>query len=125
MKVNIKKIFIILMFSILIFSFFSNFAYGEYDWDFEQFDGVDTKGTGNKIENAGSTIIAVFQVVAIGVSVVMLVVTGIMYVLSATTDKKAEIKKHMPNYFIGVIFTFTAAVLLQIVREFINSNING
>ena len=123
MKKNVKKMLVILMFSILIFSCFVNFAYG-YDWDFEQFDGVSTGSTGNKIETAGSTIIKIFQVAALGVAILMLVATGIMYILSASSEKKAEMKKHIPNYIVGVVFTFSAAVLLEIVSVFIQGNIN-
>ena len=64
------------------------------------------------------------QVIAIGVAILMLVATGIMYVLSATSDKKAEMKKHIPNYLVGVAFTFSAAVILEIVHAFIQGNIN-
>ena len=81
--------------------------------------------TPSKIENAGATIIAMFQVLALGIAILMLVVLGIRYVLSATTDKKAEIKKNMPNYFVGVLFTFSSVAILQIIRVFINKNVNS
>ena len=125
MKKGVKKIFIILMFSILIFSFSMNLAYG-YNWDFKQFDNKVPAGDTaiSKIETAGSTVIAVFQVIALGVAILMLVVTGIQYVLAATSDKKAEMKKHMPNYLIGVVFTFAAVGILEIVQQFISKNIN-
>lgn len=123
-----KKVFIVLMFSILIFGFLINYTYAAgdgYAWDFKQFDGQDTGDTGIMVESAGATIIAIFQVFALGIAIIMLVITGIMYVLSATGDKKAELKKHMPNYLVGVVFTFGAVAILQIVREFINENVNN
>ena len=125
MKKNIKKIFVVLMFFILILSCLMTTVYGDYDWDFEQFDGASTGSAGTKIESSGATVIKIFQVIAVGVAILMLVVTGIMYVLSATTEKKDELKKHMPNYIIGVCLTFSAAVLLEIVSSFINANINN
>lgn len=125
MKSNVKKIFIILMFFIFIFSFFVNIAYG-YNWDFEQFDDKVPAGDTSigMVQNAGTTIIALFQIIATGIAVIMLVITGITYVLAATSDKKAELKKHLPNYMVGVAITFSAVVILQIVRDFINSNVN-
>lgn len=123
-----KKVFVILMFSILIFGFFINYTYAAgdgYAWDFKQFDGQATGQTGVMVEDAGATIIAIFQVAALGIAILMLVATGIMYVLSATSDKKAELKKHMPNYLVGVVFTFSAVVILQIVRDFIDKNFNN
>ena len=124
MEKIVKKIFIVLMFLILIFGCFVSTSYG-YEWDFEQFDGVSTGNTGAKIEQSGATAIKIFQVVAVGVAILLLVITGIMYVLSATSEKKAEMKKHIPNYLIGVALTFSAAVILEIVSVFIEGNINN
>ena len=124
MKKNVKKVCIILMFFILILSFSINIVYITYTWDFEQFDTYTYEDTDDKIQNAGATIITMFQVVALGVAVIMLVVYGIRYVLTATTDKKVEMKKNLPNYIIGVVFAFSASVLLQIVKDFIDKNVN-
>lgn len=126
MKISVKKIFIILVFSVLIFSFFSNFVYG-YDFDYEQFDKYHNKTgeAGKIVETAGSTIIALVQIIAVGVAVIMIVIIGITYVTSATSDNKVQMKKNLPNYIIGLVITFTAAVLLQIVKEFINDNVNS
>lgn len=124
MKKNIKKVLIILMTVFLVLACFTSISYG-YDWDFEQFDNVSTGATGTKLENSGATIIKIMQVIALGVAILMLVVTGVMYVLSATSEKKAEMKKHIPNYLVGVAFTFSSAVLLEIVSVFIEGNINN
>lgn len=123
MKKNVKKIFIILMFLILIFSFFVTSSYG-YNWDFERFDGMDTGEPGQMVESAGATIITIFQVIALGIAIMMLIATGIMYVAASTGDEKAKLKKHLPNYIVGVVFTFAAAAILGIVRDFIDSNFN-
>lgn len=124
MRKSVKKILIVVMSIMLMLMFLATISYGAYKWDFEQFDGVSTGNTGTKIESAGATIIKIMQVIAIGVAILMLVATGIMYVLSATSDKKAEMKKHIPNYLVGVAFTFSAAVILEIVHAFIQGNIN-
>ena len=127
MKNKLKKFFIILISFILIFSVGITSVYG-YDWNFEQFDeentGVDVGKAGEMINDSGATIIAIFQVIAMGIAVMMLVVTGIMYIFSSTSDKKAELKKHMPNYIVAVVLTFAAGTILGIVRDFIDGNIN-
>ena len=95
-------------------------------WDFEQFDGYSNKigSTGEKLENTGATIIKIIEVLSLGIAIFMLVIYGIMYIFTSTTEKKVEMKKNMPNYIAGVILTFSAAVLLEIVSSFINENIN-
>ena len=127
MKKELKRFLIILISFILIFCLGITTVYG-YDWDFEQFDekntGVDTGEAGVIINDAGATIITIFQVISMGIAIMMLAVTGIMYILSSTTDKKAELKKHLPNYMVGVVITFAAGAILGIVRDFIDGNIN-
>ena len=68
------------------------------------------------------TIIAVIQVIAIGVATIMLVFLGIKYMTSSVSEK-AEIKKHAVVYVVGAVIAFGASGILQIFKDFVLKNV--
>ena len=75
------------------------------------------------IEIITISIINIIQVFGAGLAIIMLVILGIQY-FWVTPTGKAEFLKKMRVYILGAIIIFAATGLLQIVKDFINKNIN-
>ena len=69
-----------------------------------------------------NAIIAVVQVIAIGVATIMLIFLGIKYMTSSVSEK-AEIKKHAVVYVVGAVIAFGASGILQIFKDFVLKNV--
>lgn len=65
-----------------------------------------------------SIIIGIFEVVAAGVAMIMLVVLAIKY-MSSSPSEKAEIKKHAVVYIVGAVMAFGAVGVVEIIRTFV------
>lgn len=65
-----------------------------------------------------SIIIGIFEVVAAGVAMIMLVVLAIKYMASSPSEK-AEIKKHAVVYIVGAVMAFGAVGVVEIIRTFV------
>ena len=115
MKINYKffKLLLILFFNIMFLLFSSNnvIAAGLT----EKVD-PNTTATGS-FTNAMEVIIGIFQVVAVGIAAIMIIVLGIKYV-SSSSNEKAEIKKHAVMYLVGACMAFGAAGILEIFKIF-------
>ena len=68
--------------------------------------------------NAMNILIGIFQVVAVGVASIMLIVLGIKYVSSAPNEK-AEIKKHAVVYVVGACIVFGSAGLIGLFKSLV------
>ena len=89
----------------------------------EMFSGkTDNSGASNAVTNIIGSIINIAQIIGMGVAVIMLVVLAIQYI-SAAPEGKAEIKKNSTIYIVGAIILFSAAAILQIVKNFAESNV--
>ena len=82
---------------------------------------TNTVGTEN-IGNTLGKVIYVFQVIGMGVAVIMLVALGIKYLVSSTSER-AEIKKHMAVYVLGAVLLFGAAGISALIRNFASNSI--
>ena len=71
------------------------------------------------LEFAGA-IITIFQLVGVGVAVIMLIVLAMKYMIAAPGDK-ADIKKHAVPYIVGAVCLFAGAGILQIIETFANN----
>ncbi len=80
-----------------------------------------TKATG-EFESPISVIIGLFQVVAIGLGSIMLIVIAIKYMSSAPGDK-AEIKQHAVVYLVGAIIAFSASGLMEIFKGLVKESL--
>lgn len=82
----------------------------------------DSSGASAAIQSIAGSILAMVQIIAIAVAVIMLIVLAIKYISAAPNDK-AEIKKHAVVYVVGAIVLFSASGLLEIIKNFAG-NIN-
>lgn len=77
----------------------------------------DGTGAAKQFRTVAGSILAVVQVIAVAVAVIMLIVLAIKYISSAPNDK-AEIKKNAIVYVVGAIILFGASGLLQLIKTF-------
>lgn len=105
-----NKILLSCMTIILVLFILSNFAMAT--------DRIDpnANATGSFTHLIEITI-GVFQVVAIGIGAIMLIVLAIKYMISAP-DEKAKIKQHAVVYIVGACIAFTASGVIQIIKNF-------
>lgn len=75
-----------------------------------------TTATGS-FSNVMNVLIGVFQVVAVGIGAIMIVVLAIKYMSSAPSDK-AKIKQHAVIYIAGACIAFAASAVIQIIKTF-------
>lgn len=130
---NILNIIIVLFVcSFFILSFFqpvvSNAWSIDVEKDFERKDDPsatpDTTGMSDVRKSSAkliSNIIAIVQIIGLGVAIVMLAVLGIKY-MTGSIEEKVQVKKHATVYVLGAIVFFAAAGILQILQEFIKAN---
>lgn len=82
-------------------------------------EGVDmAKKEANSII---SNFILVFQVIGVGIAIIMLISLGAKYMMGSI-EQKAEIKKHAVVYVVGAVIFFGAFGILTIIQEFIKGN---
>lgn len=125
-----KKIITIILVVALLTIIFQNVIYAggttlggsSFGWS-AKLDDITT-GNGdsevvNPIDNVAGTVVTVTQVISIGVAIIMLIVLGMKYMMSAPGDR-ATIKKHAVVYIVGAIVMFGAAGLLGLIRNFAN-----
>lgn len=70
-----------------------------------------------KTKGVFNNVLAIVQVVGIGIAVIMLIVLAIKYISSAPNDK-AEIKKHAVVYVVGAILLFASAGVIELLKNF-------
>ena len=68
-------------------------------------------------------IIGLFQITAVGLGAIMLIVLAIKYMTSAPGDK-AEIKKHAIVYIVGACMAFGATGVVEIIKTFAENELN-
>lgn len=120
----LRIITILLMVAVMVVGFVGpTFGALPKPTDFDSItDGSGAKGSAQRIVGA---LIDVFQVVGVGVAIIMLVMLAIKY-LSAAPNEKAEIKKSVSIYVLGAVLLFAASGVLEIVQQFAeNVGANG
>ena len=78
---------------------------------------VDNSDITDRTLKLGGTIITIFQLVGVGVAVMMLIVLAMKYMLAAPGDK-ADIKKHAVVYIVGAVILFAVSGILEIIEQF-------
>ena len=68
------------------------------------------------IQDFGSRIVGVIQVVGIVIAVVVLMIVGIKYMMGSA-EEKAEYKKVMVPYVIGAVLIFAATTIVNVVYQ--------
>lgn len=90
--------------------------------DTSSFKREDQSGASNAVTNIIGSIINIAQIIGMGVAIIMLVVLAIQYI-AAAPEGKAEIKKNATIYIVGAIILFAAAAILEIIKNFAESNV--
>ena len=88
------------------------------------FTRTDQSGASDAVTNIIGSIINIAQIVGMGVAIIMLIVLAIQYI-AAAPEGKAEIKKNSTIYIVGAIILFSAAAILQIIKNFAINNVGS
>lgn len=109
---RINKIIVAFLFMIMLFIFFANTT------TIFATSGINPTTPANQtFSRAVKIIIGIFEVVAVGVGIVMLMALAIRYMSSAPSDK-AEIKKHAVVYIVGAVMAFGATGIVELIKSF-------
>lgn len=71
--------------------------------------------TTGEFDNIGKIIFGAIQGIGIGISVIVLLIIGIKYMMGSV-EEKAEYKKSMLPYIIGVIFLAGASAIPSLIK---------
>ena len=124
MKRNVKKVLVVMMMLLLVFSLITVV-------DATMSATIKSSFAGNSASNTpGSTAVkqiisAVLEVVrtaGAGIAVVILMVIAAKYITASAGDR-ADIKKYAFNYIIGAIILFGATGLLTVVKSFVDASV--
>ncbi len=80
--------------------------------------------TGNGIVSAGQYIAGWIRYGAVAIAVGVLMVKGIKFLISSP-EGKADAKKEMIPWAIGVVILFSMNVIINFVAKIANNNLNG
>ena len=111
---NQKKIIIFFTIILIIISFFlyKVNAFSFEDLSGTTYSGSDAKDLGNKIITTISTIGSI-------VSVTVLVIIGVKYMFGSI-EERAEYKKTMIPYLVGVFLVFSVTTIPQLIYSLVN-----
>ncbi len=88
-------------------------------WNDRLHNVTSVDGEGNVVKTTrtvAQSAITVTQVIGVGIAVIMLIVLGMKYMISAPEDK-AQIKKHAVVYVIGAVVLFGAVGILEMIKN--------
>ena len=120
-KVSIK-IIIVLILCLLLTNVCSNISFA-YDWSAKLDETSKAKGSDNVIKpvtGLAGTVVTVVRVICTGVAVIMLIVLGIKYMVSAPSDR-ASIMKHAWVYLVGALIMFASSAIISLIAGFASS----
>ena len=109
-KITYKKILLIILITVLIFSV-STVSFASL---VQMNPSVTGPGT-TQVKGIANIILGILQIVAVAVAVIMLVVLAIKYI-SAAPSEKGEIKKSLTVYIVGALLLFAGAGLLNLIQ---------
>ena len=118
MKKSFVKILLILILVIIVFGI-CNCCHADSIDNIYKFNSNE-----DSIVNAGMIIVKYIIYAGVIVSVIVLMIKGIKYIIAAP-EGKAEIKKEIVPWFIGVVLLFSIQVILQAIINFSIENINN
>lgn len=120
-KSKVMRIISIALIAIFALMMLSQVAFAA-KLDTSVFTTEDKSGASNAVTNIIGSIINIAQIIGMGVAIIMLVVLAIQYI-AAAPEGKAEIKKNATIYIVGAIILFAAAAILEIIKNFAESNV--
>ena len=112
-----KKIYRVL-FIMAIFLIIIMIAHSTKAIDTDRYTDIYTDPGASEIEDLGSKVLGIVEVVAAGVAIIMVTVVGIKYIL-ASPNEKADLKGNLIMITIGAILIFGGArILTWIISSF-------
>ena len=116
MKKQVKIISVVLM-TVMIIATLANIALAANDAQ-SIITAVGTPNYGNTagVQDFGSKLVGIIQVVGIVIAVVVLMIIGIKYMMGSA-EEKAEYKKTMIPYVVGAILIFAATTIVNVVYQ--------
>lgn len=120
-KLNIAKIFTIVLTLVLFLLFVLNFS---NVFAMEQFDpsAGDSQFT-PRINNIFSKILGFLQYFGAAIAVIVVIAAGIMMVSEPDSEEKAKAKIHLTVSLIALVLIFAGPKILEFIRDFIQSNL--
>lgn len=116
---TISEISLILLILIMLSMIYSLTYAGEESRKLEENvlnTSANTKVT-KPITGFAKSVIVITQIIGVGTALIMAIILGMKYMVSAPDDK-AQIKKHAVVYVIGAVVLFGAAGILEIIKNF-------
>lgn len=126
---NIKRILKLIILFLILTMTLSTVVFAENYTNPNQFDPYTTSGTSWEVVDKGinktlGVVLSVLRTVAFCFAWIMLLVIGIKYLIAAPSVK-AELKKDVPTYLVGVLMLFGAAGILQIITYLVNDSLGA
>ena len=117
-KSKVIGIILILLIAITLITFITpNYVYADTPSSINPGDWEPGKGGDmQQITDSAGIIVSVIRVVGIIVTVVVLMILGIKYMLGSL-EERAEYKKSMKAYIIGVVMFFALSQLIPIIID--------
>ena len=113
-----KKVIKIVIIFLMVVSFLNAVVYGF------TVDDIQGKLPDNTVKqpiyNVGNTVVTILSTIGSIVSVVVLVALGIKYMMGSV-EEKAEYKKTMIPYIIGVVFIVAISTILPVIVNIVES----
>lgn len=116
---KIKKIFILILSVILIFSIFSTTSFASVGDIVKTMSKVNTPkaGEAEQIVNVVNIIIGLLQIGGTGIALIVITLMGVKYIMAAPSEK-ADVKKQILPIIFGCILLFGAMTLMSAVYKF-------
>lgn len=72
----------------------------------------------NTINKTAGVVLDIVRIASFCVGLLLLIIIGIKYMIS-TPEIRAELKKDVPTYFVGVVILFAASGILKMITYFV------
>lgn len=123
-RLLLKRTIIVIIMAILLLATISNIAFANEDnFNTSAFENRSSVSAGTSIQNAAGAILYIVKIIAVGIGLIMLAVLAMKYMLASAQDK-ASIKQSAVVYVVGAVVFFGAAGILNIIQQFVASNLN-
>lgn len=123
MKKNVKKILLMMIMALLVFSMITTVdASGMSGTIRNEFKGSTGSEGSKAVTQILTAILDIVRTAGAGVAVVILMTIAAKYIMASAGDR-ADIKKYAVNYVIGAIILFGASGILTIVKNFVDASV--
>ena len=121
LKLNKKsvKIISVLLVAVMMFMCFSPVVFADDLWGINPSPDSSNLGNGANLAN---TILSALMWIGIAIAVGMMIFLGIKYVTSSP-DGKADLKKQLGIYVLGLVFILGATTIVGIIKTAISGSL--